>query len=111
MRIRHRAPLLLVAMLGAACARPQPAAVAAAPSAFVPGVPMTFPMDSAGVAEHLGAQRVAQCRRDGNPDDPECVARVQRRVASCGGDAPPVFRDRAQFDAYGRAFLYCVDKP
>jgi hypothetical protein len=112
MRIRRCAPILLAAMLGCACGRPEPAAVVpAAPSAFVPGQPMTFPMASAGVPEHLGAERLARCRKDGNPDDPECVARVQRRLASCGGDAPKVFRDADDFDAYGRAFLYCVDRP
>lgn len=104
MRLRPLAlPVLAVALLASACAKPEP-------SAFVPGQPMTFPMRSAGTLEAVGARLIADCRERADPTNPDCALRIKRRLESCERQMPGVFDTEAIYNKYTRDYEACLLK-
>ena len=78
---------------------------------FVPGEKMTFPVYSEAVIADLGERMVQMCRTDADPNDPDCIARVEERRVSCrAADTPDVFATREQYREYGKQYLFCIDR-
>lgn len=94
--------VLAAALLGA-CAKPEP-------STYVAGQPMTFPMRSEGTFEAVGARLIEQCRRKGDPNDPDCALRIKHRLESCVGQVPAVFDTEPIYNKYTRDYEACLLK-
>jgi hypothetical protein len=102
--MHRRLPLLAATcLLAGACSQ--------GPATFVPGEPMTFPVYSDAVIADLGERMIEMCRRDADPNDPGCIARVEARRVSCrAADTPEVFDTREVYREYAKQYLFCIDR-
>ena len=103
MRRTGIALLTVVAVLLGACSEPEP-------TAFVPGQPMVFPMLSEGTLEDVGAKLIAECRRVGDPTNPDCALRIKNRLESCRGQLPKTYQTEAIYRKYTGDYQKCLTK-
>jgi hypothetical protein len=96
--------IMLSCLALSACSNPS------GPTTYVPGKPITYPVNSQGVLDDLGERMMQMCQRDNDPNDPGCIARVKQRSASCRKGMPEVFEDQASYRAHAKDFMYCIDR-
>lgn len=103
MRRTGIALLTVAAALLGACSEPEP-------TDFVPGQPMVFPMRSAGTLEDVGARLIEECRRVGDPTNPDCALRIKNRLQSCIGQVPGTYQTEAIYKKYTSDYEKCLTK-
>jgi len=104
MRLRSSVLVAVSVVVLAACSG------ASEPAKFVPGEPITYPVSTDGIHEHLGQIMINLCHEDADPNDPDCVLRVKERMKSCRGDVPPVYETEKEYKAAAQKYLYCIDR-
>lgn len=79
-----------------------------APSDFVPGQEMVFPLKSAGVAEDLIERLQVNCQSTDPNLTRGCNEMLRKRGAECPSQPPVVFVNKVQYSTWAEAYADCV---
>jgi hypothetical protein len=96
---KQAALIVAIATFGARAQTPAPA--------YVPGEPITFPVDAASSLTNLGRRMLINCESPDPAVKSACISKIEPRVLSC---LPSItaFADKAQYKKAAKPYLGCV---